>query len=183
MPSPIAHAALGYFVYRTLRSRMPGEEDSRSVGPLPRLLVATVGLSLLPDVDSVVGLLAGDLGRYHNNLTNSVVFGLAVAVGVGATVWLTRRSGFKRWFAIALVCYGLHVLMDYFTLGRGVMLAWPFSLDRFEPPLKLFYGLHWSYGWTSPRHLLTPVTELGLIGFVGFMMHLLRRKKPVRRQV
>lgn len=178
MPSPIAHAAMGYLIYRASRSRLP-EEASRYVGPLPQLLVASVGLSLLPDVDSVIGVRAGDLGRFHNNLMNSMVTGLAVAVGVGAVAWLMKRSGFRRWFAIALVSYELHVLMDYFTLGRGVMLAWPFLHDRFESPVKLFYGLHWSQGLTSPKHLLTLANELGFVGAIGFVVLVFRRKKLV----
>ena len=181
MPSPISHAAMGYLIYRASRSRLP-EEASRYVGPLPQLLVGSVGLSLLPDVDSVVGILAGDLGKFHNNLMNSLVFGLAVAAGVGAVVWLTQRSGFKRWFVVALVSYELHVLMDFFTLGRGVMLAWPFLADRFEAPVKLFYGLHWSDGLTTPKHLVTLVTELGLVGFALLISRLLRWSRLIRRQ-
>ena len=179
MPSPIAHAAVGYLIYRAARPRMAQEALSR-VGPVPQLLLATVGLSLLPDLDSVVGVLANDLGRFHNNFTNSISFAPAVALGVGTAVWLRRRSGFRRWFIVALLCYETHVLMDYFTLGRGVMLAWPFSPDRFEPPLKLFYGLHWSYGWLSAKHFLTLATELGFVGLVALITQLFPEKRRAK---
>ena len=179
MPSPIAHAAMGYVVYRAFRSWRP-YEASRHVGPLPQLLVAAVGLSVLPDVDSVIGLLMGDLGRYHNNLMNSFGFGLMVALGAGTAVWLKRRSGFKRWFVLALVCYELHVLMDFLTLGRGVMLAWPLSHQRFESSVKLFYGLHWSDGLLTPKHAVTLVTEIGVVAAAIIIRLGLSRVRPTR---
>lgn len=177
MPSPIAHAAMGYVVYLGLRSHVPAEARGY-VGPLPRLMLASVALSMLPDVDAIVGVLAGDLSKYHNNLTNSMVFGLLVAVGLGAVVWLRQRSGFGRWFATALICYELHVLMDFFTRGRGVMLAWPFLSDRFESPVNLFYGVRWSHGLASPSHLVTLSTELGLVAIGLLLMRLFLPKRP-----
>jgi len=174
MPSPIAHAAMGYLLYEAYRSHMP-EESSRYVGPIPRLLIVTVGLSMLADLDFLPGILLGDPSRFHNSFTNSATICLAVALAVGTAAWLGSRSGFKRWFTLALFSYGLHVLMDYFTIGRGVMLAWPFFLDRFDPPVKLFYGLHRSEGLMSAKHLLTLVTELGFVGLIAFILLLLRR--------
>jgi len=174
MPSPIAHAAMGYLLYEAYRPIMP-EEASRYVGPIPRLLIGTVGLSMLADLDFLPGILLGDLSRFHNSFTNSAIFCLAVALAVGAAAWLGPRSGFKRWFTLALFSYGLHVLMDYFTIGRGVMLAWPFLLDRFDPPVKLFYGFHRSEGLLSAKHLLTLVTELAFVSLIGLIVILLRR--------
>lgn len=176
MPSPVAHAAVGYLLYRAFRSRMP-QEASRDRGRLlPRLLVATVGLSLVPDLDSVPGILLGNFGRFHNDFANSLIFGLAIALIIGAVVWLRQRSGFKSWVTVALISYELHVLMDFFTVGRGVMLAWPFLVDRFEPPVKLFYGLHWSEGLMSPMHLWTLVTELAFVTAMLFVVYISRAR-------
>ncbi len=44
MPSPIAHAAMGYLLYQVYRRRFP-EEPQRRARSLPRLLIATMGLS------------------------------------------------------------------------------------------------------------------------------------------
>ena len=177
MPSPIAHVAMGYLVYRAFRSRMP-EQASRRVGPLPHLLIAAVGISLLPDADAVPGVLLRDIGRFHNNITHSLIFGSTIAVGIGAVAWLTRRTGFKLWFLLALVSYELHILMDFFTRsGRGVMLGWPISPDRFEAPVKLFYGLRWSEGLSSPEHLVTIATELGVVALAGMVIYLINRMK------
>ena len=175
MPSPIAHTMIGYVIYRIFQLRM-SHGSTKQIGSLP-LLAFTIGLSLLPDLDSVIGIWMGDFWRFHNQATHSLIIGLIIALGIGAVIWLRRRSGFLCWFIIALLCYELHVIMDFFTLGRGVMLLWPFSSDRYESSVKLFYGFHWSQGWVSVMHLWTLVTELGFVVLVGFIMHFLRVKK------
>ncbi|HUM69857.1 MAG TPA: metal-dependent hydrolase, partial [Chloroflexota bacterium] len=127
--------------------------------PLPGLLLVTAGFSLLPDVDSVVGLLSGDFGRFHNNATHSLFVGTAVSLLFGAGMKWRRGRGFRFWSVVALACYSLHILMDAATWGRGVMALWPFTQNRFHFPFILFYGLHWSQGWLSARHLWTLLTE------------------------
>ncbi len=149
------------------------EQASIKVGPLSLSLVLALGLSLFPDLDSILGILMGDLERYHNNLTHSLILGVVVASGVSGVVWLKQRSGFSAWFMISLLCYEMHVLMDFFTSGRGVMLLWPFSSNRYSSTVSLFYGVQWSEGWVSPQHLLTLVTEMGFILFVFVMAYLL----------
>ena len=67
--------------------------------------------------------------------------------------------------------------MDFFTIGRGVMVFWPLSLERFASPVPLFYGLHWSDGYLSERHLITLVTELGFLFLLGIVMHFWPEKK------
>ena len=181
MPSPIAHAAMGYVIYRIYQPHLP-QKGSRHVGPLPLLLMVTVGLSLLPDLDAVPGVLFGDLRRFHNSVMHSLVFGLVVAIPIAIVVWLRKPSGFVHWFIIALLCYEAHVIMDFFTLGRGVMALWPFSWDRYQSPVYLFYGLHWSEGWISVRHLWTLMTEVGFVVFVGLIVHVLSRRKLLRGQ-
>jgi inner membrane protein len=136
-----------------------------------------ISLSILPDLDSVAGLLMGDLGRYHNNWTHSFIVGLGVALLVGCLAWLLRHSGFSRWFILALLCYESHIIMDYLTIGRGIMAFWPFSSERFVSPVPVFYGLHWSDGWLSLRHLLTLVTEVGFVALTGFIVYLYLNRK------
>lgn len=164
MPSPIAHLAAGYVVYRLSRSHEP-QPALKPVGPLPGLLLAAAAFSLLPDMDSIVGWLMGDFGRFHNNLTHSLLVGLGVSLGfAGFMKW--RQQEFRFWFIFALICYTLHVLMDAATVGRGVMAFWPITDQRFLLPALLFYGLHWSDGWLSSRHLWTAVTELAFAALV-----------------
>jgi hypothetical protein len=175
VPSPIAHTFMGWVVYRICR-RQIAHADEGWVGPFPWLLVATTGLSILPDLDVVPGILMGDLGRFHNNVMSSLMAGLVVALGVGGFVGLSQHSGFLKWFVLTLGCYELHLIMDFFTVGRGIMLFWPFSTNRYQSPVKLFYGLRWSDGWVSVRHLWTLLTELGFVVLVGLIMHVSKSK-------
>ncbi len=171
MPSPIAHAAVGALISKAWP---PGKRPPRRIGGvLPVTLVACVGLSLLPDLDAAVGIALGNLGRYHNNLAGSPAFGLGVALVAGSGARLVSAPAAPRAFLLTLVCYELHVLLDYLTVGRGVMLLWPLSAERFAPPIYLFYGLHWSDGLVSARHLVTVVTELAFVAviFAGVRWH------------
>jgi hypothetical protein len=57
------------------------------------------------------------------------------------------------------------------------MLLWPFTDVRFRPPVDLFYGLHWSDGLTSKRHLWTILTE-GLFGLlIAALTHSIIRRR------
>jgi LexA-binding, inner membrane-associated putative hydrolase len=172
MPSPLVHSFTGYLIYRVLQLKIPEECHKKTIFA-PRLLVITVGLSILPDLDAIPGILTGDIGRFHNQWMNSFVASTIVALGIGVAVWSRRGSGFVRWFSITLLCYTTHILMDFFTWGRGVMLLWPFSSYRYKPPANLFYGLHWSQGLISSAHLWTVLTELGFIAVVSSIAHYL----------
>jgi membrane-bound metal-dependent hydrolase YbcI (DUF457 family) len=119
-----------------------------------------VGLSILPDLDAGVGIALGNMARYHNNFAGTPGFGLAVALAVGTVAWAFRRSAFRPAFLLTFLLYSLHVLMDFFTVGRGVMVFWPISVQRIQPPFHLFYGLRWSDGIFSERHFITFASEL-----------------------
>ncbi len=179
MPSPIAHGVTGYVIYRILRPRLGGQA-SRKIGPLPLSLAVAVGISLIPDLDSVFGILFGNLRQYHNNLTHSLILGFLVAMSIGGMAWSIRRSDFLTWFTLSLLSYGMHVIMDYFTLSRGVMLFWPFSSSRYSSPVILFYGVRWSEGWISLRHLWTIGTELVFIVVILILVHRLSISKRSR---
>jgi membrane-bound metal-dependent hydrolase YbcI (DUF457 family) len=175
MPSPIAHTAAGYVIYYLSRSRTP-ETKLKGIGPLPLSLIVTTGFSLLPDIDSGFGLLTGNFGRFHNNATHSFFVGLAVALVFGLLMRWKTRSGFGFWFWLALLGYEGHVLMDSATIGRGVMAFWPLTAERFMFPVIVFYGLHWSDGWLSSRHLWTALTESTFATVVVFIVHMIVRK-------
>lgn len=171
MPSPLAHGAAGYLVHR-LRAAQSGEGAAPGRSGWWALL-ATIGLSLLPDLDAIPGILSGDFAAYHNNSTHSLAMALPAALAVGGLVWLRGRAGFTFWFTTALVCYQLHVIMDYFTLGRGVMLLWPFSGERYSSPILLFAGVAWSDGLVSSRHLWTLLGELVFVGAIALATRLI----------
>lgn len=170
MPSPIAHVTAGYAIYRICRSRSL-QQSPLGVRRSLQSLAALVGLSLLPDLDVIPGVLLGDLNRFHNNLTHSVVAGIVAALAIGSILWLKNRIGFARWFSLALLTYQLHVVMDFFTRGRGVMLFWPFSVERYEPAVKLFYGLQRSNGWLTIDHVWMLLNELTFAGTVLLILY------------
>jgi inner membrane protein len=163
MPSPIIHLTAGYVAYRAARG-VAGAPARQ-----PVLLLAAMTLSLLPDFDSALGILVGDFGRYHNSQSHSVFVGAAVAGCVGIILMLTGARRPALWFWLTLACYTMHIVLDYFTWGRGVMAWWPLTAERFSSPIRLFYGLHWSHGPRSWRHVMTIVTELP-VAFVTILL-------------
>jgi inner membrane protein len=176
MPSPLAHITAGYAIYRIFCHKLP-EVERKKAWQIPVLLIFAVILSMLPDVDSVLGLVMGDLGRYHNNGTHSLVIGLILAIlFVGVIRWRFQCS-FISWFVIVLLAYEMHVIMDFFTIGRGVMLFWPFSHERYSSPILVFYGLHWSDGVFSLRHLWTLLTEMVFLAFIFVIFRFVPRNR------
>lgn len=178
MPSPLAHTTAGYAVYRLLRRRRSDWEPQ--VWRLPLILLVTLVFSILPDFDAVAGILAGDIGRYHNQGTHSLVVGLLVALLFAVLLARGRMHAFKAWFPPLLLSYELHVLMDVVTLGeRGVMLLWPLSSARFDVPFTLFYGVRWSEGIFAWQHLVTLATEAVFALLVLGGLYLLERRQNV----
>ncbi len=159
MPSPIAHISAGCLLFAVCR-RFLSAKILRHTGKSLFLLGLCLFFSLLPDIDSIIGIAAGDLGRYHNQWTHSLLSGLALCVAFALAMRFWRQSGFAAWLGISYTCYALHVIMDFFTYGRGVMLFWPLTDARykFEPPL--FRGLRWSEGILSTEHIWTALQEV-----------------------
>ena len=58
---------------------------------------------------------------YHNAITHSPVAGLIAATIVALGARLIGRGRSALWFGLTLACCELHVLLDYFTFGRGIM--------------------------------------------------------------
>ncbi len=158
MPSPLAHAAVGGLIARSYTRK------SKDRSFILRITLICLFFSLAPDLDAIFGLLAGDIGRYHNQGTHSIlalVFISALAAPFLAR-WVEHFST-RKMFGLVSLCYGLHMLMDFMTYGRGLKLAWPFSQARFRSPLLLFYGLRWSDGLISARHWITLANELAFV--------------------
>ncbi len=169
MPSPLAHSIAGALL---MSGYLGNNRDPRILFGLswPALFAVTTVLSLLPDLPTVAGLFTGDLAAYHNKQEHSLLAGLMVSAAVAWLFSLATSTRWRHWFALTLACYWLHLGMDYLTVGRGVMALWPWSHERFGSPIRLFYGLHWSEGWRSWRHLTTVVTEAVLLGAVSALV-------------
>jgi hypothetical protein len=175
MPSPFAHSAAGYLIYRYIYQK---HLDSRvHILRIPLALMIIIGFSLLPDLDVFPGIFTGDLGRFHNNVTHSLIVGLLVSAILSALVARIFRSSMKTWFSAFLFSYELHIIMDFFTGERGVMLGWPLTSARFTSPVKLFIGVKWGNGLISITHLVTILTEGLLFLLVLAVIKLAQRLK------
>lgn len=177
MPSPIAHSAAAYLVYHRLGRRSPEVAEERwPVLSRLGLLAITFGLSMLPDFDILPVFVWGKMEYFHNNASHSLLAGVLVAPLVGAAIWgvgrlLELRWSYRLWTLTALLCYELHVVMDYFTYGRGVKMLWPFDGTRYSPPMVAFHGVRWSEGWWTHEHLWTLANELGWLALVVVALH------------
>jgi membrane-bound metal-dependent hydrolase YbcI (DUF457 family) len=152
MSSPVAHLACGFAVYRILVAADP------KVAGLPRgtRLPTAAIFSMAPDLDLIAGWLAHDLPAYHNNVSHSFTFGLLaclIAATVASTAWKHLR--FLPLWLYTFGSYASHILVDYVTRGRGVMLWWPFIPERFSSPILLFRGVSWSKGLHTNDHWWT----------------------------
>jgi len=222
MPSPIAHFAVAYAVSR------------RGAAALSACLFLTV----VPDLDFVLGYLFHDMLAWHNNFSHSLTACLVVAIVAGTAGGLVssyalksgayvrklpygettpeparlrpegatprdevgvaspllpvsptsesrggvpwrRRVGGKaagqRWFLLAVLLYGLHLLMDFLCVGRGMMLFWPFTMRRFSFMFPIFFGVKWSDGMVSIQHLWTLLNEVGFVLIVCLCMWLVKQ--------
>ena len=160
MPSLIAHLSMGLFLWFWFRRSMGTFWTS-----IPRgawmLLGLFLFLSMIPDLDALVGMITGDMGRFHNQQSHSLFIGAVVAILFALIASrMIREVSLRKWFFLTLGCYEIHILMDYVCYGRGVRILWPVIPDRFPAPVEIFNGLHWSYGWWHPAHLTTIKEEL-----------------------
>jgi len=72
MSSPIAHVAAGYAVYSIFRPWLP----ARTVSEIPARFswpILAACLSLLPDLDVIAAWVFGNMAKFHNNLTHSLL--------------------------------------------------------------------------------------------------------------
>jgi membrane-bound metal-dependent hydrolase YbcI (DUF457 family) len=162
MPSPIGHTLAGCAVALAV---MPPQMAQAWEAWAFCLICAN-----LADVDFIPGFLTGNLRTFHRGPSHSLVAAI-VAAGVGG--WLLTWSAvpWQTWVGLIFMAYGSHVVLDYFTPGRGVLLNWPFSRRRYQAahpwflsvsPVKAYHGV-----WTKRgrRYLCRAIgREILLIG-------------------
>ena len=170
MPSPYAHMIAGSML--TMPRLVTSPLSWRQKEDIATLFL----FSILPDLDAIPGLLTGNLPAYHNQITHTIAFGLGSCLAASALRRiLPNAPSFRNTFALTSAAYGLHLLMDWFTPGRGLMLFWPLSHQRFASPFPLFYGLRHSDGLLSSRHIITfaseSLTMLPLAALLWWFIH------------
>lgn len=165
MPSPIAHMSAGYVLFAFLRRHL-SPAVTGVTGRGLALLAIFLFFSLLPDLDAVPGALSGDMGRYHNQWSHSIVAAIGLSALLAGAIYALKRKGFWGWLALFSSCYGIHILLDTLTYGRGCRIFWPFTAERFSFEHSFFAGLRWSEGVFAPNHIWTAIEELSF----GFLL-------------
>lgn len=152
MPSVVGHFAI------PLATRI-----ARAVPP--RLLVAGLVASMLPDADTIGALFDVERGTLfaHRGITHSFAFALAVAgVAMAAARWL--RTSSRRAGLFVLACALSHPLLDLLTNGGpGVMIGWPLSDARVFAPWRPVEVSPIGAAFFSARGLTVVASELAWV--------------------
>jgi inner membrane protein len=138
--------------------------------------------ALAPDLDFLPGLLIGPVEAFHNHLSHSILFGLAVC-GLAALALHAWRPDLRRLvlWQFTSAAYLSHLAIDYLTWGRGVMLGWPFTEARFSSPVLLFSGVRWRGAVGLGPHLWTLALDALFAALLVFLVEgWMRRRAPSR---
>ena len=126
MATPIGHALAGVVAGAVAGGR--GGLVGRAGGW--RELAVFAALSQVPDLDFIPGILVGRPSLFHHGISHSLGAAVLFGLVVGAVGWWKggRKAGLK-WGWIAAVMYGVHVIVDYWTMDPrppiGLPLWWP----------------------------------------------------------
>lgn len=179
MPSPVAHGSLVLVV-----SALVGRHDRlrQAVADAPAFFyLAALAALWAPDVDFLLRLLIDDPALRHGGATHSLAIGVAVGVVFTGACRARYGAAFPTTlgFGIGAACAWAHALMDMATWGSGVMLLWPFSVDRYRT-VPLFFGARHSQPGAWELHLVTLLTELLFIAALWWVVRhfVIRHKHP-----
>lgn len=174
MPSPIAHGSLAFLAWPALRGHDP------AALPLWRraaLLVLLVGALGAPDLDILIDPLLGNRWfANHGGPTHSLAAGVAFAFLFTAAARILVPAPLLRLWLVGLLAYWSHIVLDACTFGRGVMMLWPFTGERFATPIPLFVGVRHSDWGDWPGHLITLSTESAFAVLVWLIAARTRRR-------
>jgi inner membrane protein len=126
-------------------------------------IAGMVGLAMLPDIDAVwCGLGIRDAGLIgHRGFTHTPAFALLVGA-VAGLVAARRRwgSGWRVALVVALVVLSHGVLDGLAQDGRGIMVFWPLSRDRYHFPWRPLPDAPTGLAMLSRRGLATLFIEM-----------------------
>ena len=134
MPSPVGHTLAGICGYLVARGHVPLHRRRW-------LLIGSVSLAILPDLDFLPGLLLGDLRTFHHQASHSLTAVVIVSLLLGC---LARRWNLKgmAWGIWGGGLYLSHIVLDLLvndpSTPFGVQLLWPFSETYFISPITPF---------------------------------------------
>jgi hypothetical protein len=144
MALPIAHSCFGLAlgIWRFVPRCGSWNEVLRLAWDRRAELLACILIANAPDIDLIIGVLTGNLNRFHQTGTHTLAGILAIALGL----WLygkyarQQRSVLVFWFVFLLLAG--HLVIDIFTADTkrpiGLMLAWPFSDACWHSKVSIF---------------------------------------------
>jgi len=142
MASPVGHTLAGVVIFYLGGGRRLKRQDHTGRQRLAPFLL----LPNLPDVDFLMSYVLYDNARLlHGGVTHTLAFALVCSL----LIMPSRLFGsFLTTFLLAFVLIGSHLFIDMSSgdpisgeTGVGVMLFYPFSLERIHSPLVLFFGI------------------------------------------
>jgi inner membrane protein len=148
------------------------------------LLLGSVVIANLPDLDLVPVLFFGDISSLHRQWTHSLVaaVGFGLLMGVLARWWKADGIFYGAWSgAVYLSHVLLDMLLDDPSPPHGVQLLWPFSESYFMSPYTPFNSFSYRIPqvgivmmFLQPHNLATMAREVvlmtpwvGLAAYVG----------------
>jgi membrane-bound metal-dependent hydrolase YbcI (DUF457 family) len=113
------------------------------------------------DLDIALGYALGQNGFHvHGEFTHSLTMALVFAMIFALWARLIAPAIFARALVAGFLAYASHLALDFVNHGRGIMLLWPLSGERYSAPFELFYGVRHSDLTDLRHHAITIATEL-----------------------
>ncbi|KAA8999306.1 metal-dependent hydrolase [Affinibrenneria salicis] len=168
MPTIVTHAAVPLCLGLGLgRKAIP-----------PRLLLAGIAFSMLPDVDVLSFKLGVNYGNIlgHRGFTHSLLFAVALPT-LALLCHRFFRTGLLRIWCFLTVSLLSHSLLDSITTGgRGVAWLWPWENTRFFAPWQVIKVAPFSLArYDTPYGHAVIASELLWVWLPGLVLVLLLR--------
>jgi len=134
MGLPIVHSTAGYLVQRLDRRRTPWAGTARAL--------AFMAIGNLPDVDFLVGFVAGRPGAFHRGISHTVLAALVFGLVAATVAWWREWDDWRPAFLLCTAAYASHLLVDAFTIDQrgpaGAQFFWPLSDAYYISPVTIF---------------------------------------------
>jgi inner membrane protein len=136
LASPVGHSLLGLALGKMIGC-------STAMNPWGWYVFAAAAANA-PDLDFLPGLFTGDINRFHQGASHSLVAALIFGAAVALVALRFCRTPARVGFA-GVVLYSSHLLLDLFCEDKrapfGVPVLWPFSSEHFSVPWPIFQGV------------------------------------------
>lgn len=141
MPSPIGHTAAA-LILLALKGRL---SHWREIIRQWRHAFFFILLANLPDID-LINPHTGKIeikGGFHHQELHSIGFAMAIALLVGAVIWIKQRRWSWQWVFWSFLAVGSHVFLDWLISNKapGMPIFFPFSSHQWSSPFGWAYAL------------------------------------------